>query len=113
MGLYQIGTLVFFFELILINSLRKGERKAKLVRSQGWRKPLAEHSSRLFALRKGKESTKRDSLDAIQSPKARDAAACASSGEGFLENRTLCKEHEPLDSVETAALRCNYRIYQI
>lgn len=30
----------------------------------------------------------------------------------FLENRKLCREREPLDSVETAALQCSYMIYQ-
>lgn len=61
----------------------------------------------------GKGEYKVGIVNVIQSAKARDTAAYASSGDDFLENRKLCREHEPLDSVETAALRCNYMIYQI
>lgn len=52
-------------------------------------------------------------MNVMQSAKARSTAAYASLGDNFLENRKLCREHEPLDSVERAALWCNYMIYQI
>lgn len=62
MRLYQTRTLLFSrYELFLINSFQKGERKAKFVWSQGWWKLLAEQPSRLCALRKEQESTKRES----------------------------------------------------
>lgn len=46
----------------------------------------------------------------IQSAKASDTDAYASSGDDFSENRKLCREHKPLDSAEIAAIRCNYMI---
>lgn len=52
-------------------------------------------------------------MNVIQSAKASDTAAYASSEDDFLENRKLCREHDPLDSVEAAAFWCNFMIYQI
>lgn len=61
----------------------------------------------------GKGEYEEGIVNVMRSAKTRSTAAYASFGDNFLENGKLCREHEPLDSVERAALWCNYVIYQI
>lgn len=50
-------------------------------------------------------------MNVVQFAETSGTAAYASSEDDFLENRKLCREHNPLDSVEAAAFWCNIVIY--
>lgn len=98
--------------MVYDQQLAKGRKKSK---TSGMKSSLVKAVCRAvlqtLCPQGGKGEYKEGIVNVIQSAKASDTAAYASSGDDFLENRKLCRE--PLDSAETAAFWCNYMIYQI